>query len=106
MTEAVLLSPHVALTAVALMTCDPAAVILVEVEQDVALVHVLRVVVLFFLIVMDAIPLLSLAVAVMLRVVFVVITVPFAGEVIATVGGAGVVIEMLDDCAEALPDAA
>ncbi len=73
------------------------------VEQVVALVHVARVV-LPATIAIDAIPLLSLAVAAMLRLR--VIAVPFAGEVIATVGGAGVVIEMLDDCAEALPDAA
>ena len=78
-----------------------------EAEQEVALVHVLRVW-LPALIVIDAIALLlSLAVVATLRFVLRLRTVPFAGAVIATVGGVGVVAdvltEMLDDWADVLP---
>ena len=107
-TEVLVFCPAVSL-AVAVMTSVPRGISQPgnEAEQEVVLVHVLRVL-LPAVIVIDAIALLlSLAVIAMLRFALPLSTVPFAGEVIATVGGvgaaAGVVIEMLDDWAEVLP---
>ncbi len=47
----------------------------------------------------------SLALAAMLRLVLPLSTVPFAGELIATLGAAGVAMDTLEDWAEVLPAA-
>lgn len=107
-TEVLVFCPATSL-AVAVMTSVPRGISELgnETEQEAVLAHVVRVWLPAF-IVIDAIALLlSLAVAAMLSFALPLSTAPFAGEVIATVGGVGVaaavVTEMLDDWADVFP---
>lgn len=89
------------------MTCVPREILWArhEAEQEVVLVHVLRVVPPAAMLIEATLMLPSLALAAMLRLVLPLSTVPFAGELIATVGAAGVAMDMLEDWAEVLPAA-
>ena len=94
--------------AVALMTCVPREILWAchDVEQELVLVHVLRVVPPALILIEATLPPTALALAAMLRLVLPLSTMPFAGELIATVGAApGVAIDTLEDRAEVLPAA-
>ncbi len=74
-------------------------------EHELVLVHVLRVAPPAAILIEAILLLPSLALATMLRLVFPVSTVPFAGELIVTLGAAGVVTVTLEDWAEVWPAA-